>query len=147
MKKLALLLLPMALASLTGCTSGGEENKQSEQDFSGKITINFWHTFGDKAETALEGKIAQFTRLVKDNEGVDVEVVLTYQGAYKDMPKKVTTGIATGDNPTIAIAYADHVADYLQLEADEPGKYVVNFDKYLKDESLTFGTDKYLGVE
>lgn len=145
MKKLALLLLPMALASLTGCTSGGEENKQSEQDFSGKITINFWHTFGDKAETALEGKVAQFSELVKKNEGVDVEVVLTYQGAYKDMPKKVTTGIAGGDNPTIAIAYADHVADYLQLEGNEPGKYVVNFDKFLKDESLTFGTDKYLG--
>ena len=146
MKKQILLLAPMAFLALTGCQKGGgKENQSSDQDFSGKITINFWHTFGDKPETALEGKVAQFEKLVKENEGVDVDVVLSYQGAYKDMPKKVTTGIATGDNPTIAIAYADHVADYLDLEGNDAGKYVVNLDKFLKDESLTFGTDKYLG--
>lgn len=146
MKKVALLLIPLALTALAGCTGpSGDQSKDSGNDsFSGKITINFWHTFGDKAETALEGKVAKFVELVKQNENVDVEVVLSYQGAYKDMPKKVTTGIATGDNPTIAIAYPDHVADYLALE-DEPGKYVVNLDKYLKDDSVTFGTDSYLG--
>ena len=146
MKKISLVLIPLALTALAGCTGpSGQQSKDSNNDgFNGKVTINFWHTFGDKAETALEGKVDKFVELVKANEGVDLEVVLSYQGAYKDMPKKVTTGIATGDQPTIAIAYADHVADYLALE-DEPGKYVVNLDKYLKDDAITFGTDAYLG--
>lgn len=156
MKKTSLLLFPLLMASLIGCNNGGEgEQSQvsgsgqpgqssSQQAYTGEITINFWHTFGDKAETALEGKINTFKSLVKQNENVDIKVNLAYQGAYKDMPKKVTTGIATGDQPTIAIAYADHVADYLALE-DKPGKYVVNFDKYLNDTALTFGTDAYLG--
>lgn len=141
-KKIGLLLLPLTFATLVGC--GGKSDDGPSEDTS-KITINFWHTFGDKAETALEKKIAAFTDLVKKNEDVDVEVKLSYQGAYSDMPKKVMTGIASGDMPNIAIAYADHVADYMYFEGDQAGKYVVNFDKFLKDPDLTFGTDKYLG--
>ena len=143
MKKIALILIPLALTSLVGC---GKKNTSSNSGgFEGTIKINFWHTFGDKAETALEGKVAKFVELVKANENVDVEVSLSYQGAYKDMPKKVMTGIAGGDMPNIAIAYPDHVADYMDFEGGNEGKYVVNFDKYLNDPALTFGTDKYLG--
>ena len=138
MKKAGILLLPLTLAAMTGC---GNKNN----NYNGEITINFWHTFGDKAENAMESKVKKFVELVKENEGVDLEVVLSYQGAYKDMPQKVITGLATGDMPTIAIAYPDHVAQYMNQEGNNPGKYIVNFDKFLKDESLTFGTDKYLG--
>ena len=141
-KRISLILIPLALTALVGCGgAGGESTPSGTPD---KVTVTFWHTFGQKAQAALEGKIESFKKLVKENEGVEVEVDLSYQGAYKDMPKKVTTGIATGDSPTIAIAYADHVADYFALE-DEPGKYVVNLDQFLNDASLTFGTDKYLG--
>lgn len=138
MKKVSLLMFPLILASLAGCNGGGGNN-------SGKVVINFWHTFGQKPEAALKSKIADFVKKVKEKEGVDVEVVLSYQGGYKDMPSKVTTGIATGESPTIAIAYADHVADYLALEGEEPGKYVVNFDKFLKDSAVTFGTEADYG--
>ena len=138
MKKVSLLMFPLILASLAGCNGGGNNN-------SGKVVVKFWHTFGQNPEAALKSKIADFVKKVKDKEGVDVEVVLSYQGGYKDMPSKVTTGIATGESPTIAIAYADHVADYLALEGNEPGKYVVNFDKFLKDSALTFGTEPALG--
>jgi len=138
MKKVSLLMFPLILASLAGCNGGGNNN-------TGKVVINFWHTFGQKPEAALKSKIADFVEKVKKQEGVDVEVVLSYQGGYKDMPSKVTTGIATGESPTIAIAYADHVADYLALEGEEPGKYVVNFDKFLKDSAVTFGTEADYG--
>ena len=138
MKKVSLLMFPLILASLAGCNGGGNNN-------TGKVVINFWHTFGQKPETALKNKVAEFTKKVKEKDGVDVEVVLSYQGGYKDMPSKVTTGIATGESPTIAIAYPDHVADYLALEGSDVGKYVVNFDKFLKDSTATFGTDAYLG--
>lgn len=138
MKKVSILMFPLLIASLAGCNGGGNNN-------SGKVVVKFWHTFGQKPEAALKSKIENFVKLVKENEGVDVEVELSYQGAYKDMPSKVKTGIATGDQPTIAVAYPDHVADYLAFEADEPGKYVVNFDKFLKDSAVTFGTEAYYG--
>ena len=138
MKKVSILMFPLLIASLAGCNGGGNNN-------SGKVVVKFWHTFGQKPEAALKSKIENFVKLVKENEGVDVEVELSYQGAYKDMPSKVKTGIATGDQPTIAVAYPDHVADYLAFEADEPGKYVVNFDKFLKDSTATFGTEAYYG--
>ncbi len=148
MKKVSLLLFPLLLTSLTGCggNGGGNESKlDSSSNQPSKVTINFWHTFGQKPQAAFIAKAKEFVRLVKENEGIDVEVVESYQGGYKDMPSKVTTGIATGDQPTIAVAYADHVADYLALEGNDTGKYVVNYDKFLKDDKLTFGTDKYLG--
>ena len=138
MKKVSILMFPLLIASLAGCNGGGNKND-------GKVVVNFWHTFGQKPEAALKSKIENFVKLVKENEGVDLEVNLSYQGAYKDMPSKVKTGIATGDQPTIAVAYPDHVADYLAFEADEPGKYVVNFDKFLKDSTATFGTEAYYG--
>ena len=148
MKKISLVLIPLCLSALVGCNnqnSDASNGNDNSGESASKVTISFWHTFGDKAETALEGKVNAFKKLVKENEGIDVEVELSYQGAYKDMPKKVTTGIATGDMPTIAIAYADHVADYFAQEDGQEGKYVVNLDKFLKDSSLTFGTDAYLG--
>ncbi len=138
MKKVSLLMFPLIIASLVGCNGGGNNN-------TGKVVVNFWHTFGQKPEAALKSKVADFTKIIKEKEGVDVEVVLSYQGGYKDMPSKVTTGIATGESPTIAVAYPDHVADYLALEGSEVGKYVVNFDKYLKDSAVTFGTEPNLG--
>ena len=150
MKKIALLLIPLAITALTGCgtkkeetTSGGSSGGGSE--VTGKVKVTFWHTFGQKPEAALQGKVDTFKQLVKQNENVDVEVELAYQGGYKDMPQKVKTGLATGDSPTIAIAYADHVADYIDFENGQEGKYVVNYDKFLKDANLTFGTDSYLG--
>ena len=138
MKKVSILMFPLLIASLAGCNNGGNNN-------TGKVVINFWHTFGQKPEAALKSKVADFTKIIKEKEGVDVEVVLSYQGGYKDMPSKVTTGIATGESPTIAVAYPDHVADYLALEGSEAGKYVVNFDKFLKDSAVTFGTEPDLG--
>lgn len=140
MKRTKLFLLPVLLLGLAACnkSSGGEEQAN-------KAKIVFWHTFGQKPLTALQNKVDSFIKLVKDNEGVEVEVELDYQGGYNDMPQKVTTGIATGDMPTIGVAYADHVANYMAAEAGEAGKYVVNLDKYINDADLTFGKDKYLG--
>ena len=138
MKKITLLMFPLLLGSLAGCNNGGNNS-------SGKVVINFWHTFGQKPEAALKSKVADFVKRVKEKEGVEVEVNLAYQGGYKDMPSKVTTGIATGESPTIAIAYADHVADYLALEGSDVGKYVVNFDTFLKDSKVTFGTEPDYG--
>ena len=133
MKKRALLfIIPLIAGGLAGCTGSGTKA------FDGKPTVTFWHTFGQIPLASLEKKVETFKKLVLENEGVEVAVELSYQGAYKDMPKKVTTGLATGEAPTIAVAYPDHVADYFQ-EEDVEGKYVVNLDTFINDSNLTFG--------
>ena len=69
MKKIPFLLIPLALTALVDCGGGNNDNPsdKSQGDYSGKVVVNFWHTFGDKVEKALEGKIAQFEKLVKEN--------------------------------------------------------------------------------
>lgn len=138
-KSCVILPLIAVAGTLASCGNGG-----GDEETTGKISIDFWHTFGDKPESALQEQVDKFVKLVKDNEGVDVEVNLSYQGAYKDVPSKVNNGMRDGELPTMVIAYADHVANYMEFEGGTPGKYVVDLDKFINDPELTFGTDSYL---
>ena len=135
-KSYVILPLIAIAGSLASCGPKTEEKG---------IVIDFWHTFGDKPEAALQDKVDQFVKLVKENEGVDVTVNLSYQGAYKDVPNKVNNGMRDGELPTMVIAYADHVANYMEFENGNAGKYVVNLDTYINDEKVGFGKERYLG--
>ncbi len=137
MKKLIKLTLGMvvaagALASMSACGSKDE----------GGIKIVFGHTFGDKIETAVGKYVDKFVSLVAENEGVDLEVELQYLGGYSDVSTKVTTYYNDGTCPTMTIAYPDTVADFIKNFGTD---HVVNFDDYMDDEEIGFGTDKYLG--
>lgn len=138
MKKIikTICLLGASAMSLALASCGGGE--------SDKIVIDFWHTFGDKAESSLQTQVDKFVQKIKTAEDVDVEVKLTYKGGYSDMPKMITTAIAGGDSPTIAVAYPDHVADYIKLEGDTAGKYVVNLQEFIDNPETTFGTEAFL---
>lgn len=138
MKKIikTICLLGASTMSLALASCGGGE--------SDKIVIDFWHTFGDKAESSLQTQIDKFVQKIKVHDGVDVEVKLTYKGGYADMPQMITTAIAGGDSPTIAVAYPDHVADYIKLEGNNPGKYIVNLQDFIDDPATTFGTESFL---
>ena len=92
-------------SSLAGCGS----------TFNG-LTINFWHTFGKTPADAIQAKAELFAKLVKENEGVDVRIQFTYKGAYSDMVGLVNKSFASGETPTIAVAYPDHIADYFASE-------------------------------
>ena len=153
MKNLKLTPFIALLLCLSACGGGGNSESKTEssggdssssEPAGGEVTVRFWHTFGDKIETALEKRVAKFQEIVKQNEGVDVKVELAYQGAYTDMVNKVTLGFQTGESPTIAVAYPDHVAEYLYLE-DKPGKYVVDMDPYMSDAKYGFGKESYYG--
>ncbi len=127
-----LMALGMSSA-LAGCGS----------QFNG-LTITFWHTFGKTPADAIQAKADAFAKLVKNNEGVDVRVQFTYKGAYSDMVGLVTKSFASGETPTIAVAYPDHVADYFAAETT-PGQYVVDMSKLANDPSIGFGKESYLG--
>ena len=134
--KAILLALPLMLATLTGCGK-----KQS----SNNIKIKFWHTFGQSIVDGFKEKITDFTKAVKENDGVNVEVEMAYQGTYDDMGAKIAKGYSVNNKPTLAVAYPDNVSDYLAIGASANDEFVVNLDKYIKDDKVGFGKEAWLG--
>lgn len=107
-------------------------------------TIEFWHTSGQGLTEFYERAASDFTKLVKENEGVDITIKCSYQGGYDDIYDKITKSFASGSTPTLAIAYPDHVADYLALEKTA-GQYVVNLKTLADDSSVGFGKEGWIG--
>ena len=128
------ILMMGAMSGLTGC--GGD-------NFSG-ITINFWHTFGQTVVAGFEESATEFAKLVKQNEGVDVRVKFTYKGGYSDVLGEVGKSFSVGGNPTITVAYPDHVADYFASESTK-GEFVVNLQPYADNAEYGFGKESWLG--
>ena len=126
----------MSLAATAGMSACGDK-------FDG-LTINFWHTFGKTPADAIEAKAQDFAKLVEQNEGVKLRVKFTYKGGYSDMVGLVNKSFASGETPTIAVAYPDHVADYFAAEKT-PGQYVVDLSKFVNDPAIGFGKEAYLG--
>ena len=135
--KTFLLALPLLMGALTGC--GGNNNTSKG------ITIKFWHTFGQTVVDGLKSKINDFQKLVKENDGVDVTVDMKYQGGYDDIAKLVSDGFAVKNTPTIAVAYPDNVADYIEVGKSANEDFVVNLDKFIKSNDVGFGKEKWLG--
>ena len=109
-----------------------------------EVDIIFWSAQGQKAINALKDVGRDFVDLVYKNEGVKVKLDISYQGDYDAVAKKISKGYATGNTPTIAIAYPDNVAKFL-LDEKNPGDFVVNLEKYMNNPDYGFGTDTYLG--
>ena len=154
--KAFLLAIPLLLTGLTGCGGNNEEpqpssDQPSAQSDSGAapsvkaVTVKFWHTFGQTVVDGLKAKIEAFSKLVKEQEGVDVTIDLKYQGGYDDIAKKIADGYAVMNTPTIAVAYPDNVADYIEVGKSANAEYVVNLDKFIKSNEVGFGKEKWLG--
>ena len=134
--KTFLLALPLVMGALTGC--GGNNGSKG-------ITIKFWHTFGQTVVDGLKSKIADFKKLVKENDGVDVEVDMKYQGGYDDIAKLISDGFAVKNTPTIAVAYPDNVADYIEVGKSAGVDFVVNLDQFIGSAEVGFGKESWLG--
>ena len=128
-------------------SQGGGGNSQSEQPggiakpTQKDVTIDFWHTFGQGIEEGVTAEVEKFVKLVKDNDGVNLKINLSKEGSYTDIQSKIDTGFNGGNVPTLAVAYPDHVANYLGKHA----KYVQNLDNYISDPNIGFGKEAYLG--
>ncbi len=136
------LLLLSACADASGGVSSSGLSSSSSNAASSPIAIDFWHTFGQKAQEGIETKAAEFSKIIKEKQGVEVTIRLTYQGAYADVLGKIEKGLGAGNTPTMAIAYPDHVANYLSIS---DGSLVYNLDDYINDEEIGFGKQSYLG--
>lgn len=131
------LLLTVSLLSMVSFSSCGN-NANSDT-----LTIHFWHTFGQDIQNNLSSKINEFEKLVLEETGTKVDIELDYQGGYDDIKNKIIRGFSSGDTPTIAVAYPDHVAEYLSNESYDE-EYVVNLDNYMEDAKVGFAGEKYL---
>ena len=134
--KTLLVTLPLVVGGLSGCNNTG-----SKAD----VTIKFWHTFGQTVVDGLKSKIADFKKLVKENDGVDVNVEMKYQGGYDDIAKLISDGFSVKNTPTIAVAYPDNVADYIEVGKSAGVDFVVNLDQFIKSSEVGFGKESWLG--
>lgn len=133
-KILNLISLPILLVSLFSCNGNNKEKNNK---------IMFWHTFGQSLTDELEAKASDFEKIIKENEGVDVDIQFSYIGSYDDIQNQIEKGFAVGNTPTIAVAYPDHVASYLSHE-DFDEEFVYNLDNLMHDPEIGYGTNSYL---
>lgn len=170
--KYLVLALPLLLTGLAGCgkssghKSSSAESQTSSQTSSGgqssqssgggqssstvdpevkSVKVKFWHTFGQTIVDGLKSKITAFKAAVKEHDGVDVDVEMTYQGGYDDIAKKISDGYSVNNRPTIAVAYPDNVADYLEIGKSNNEQFVVNLDKFINSNTVGFGKENWLG--
>ena len=129
---------------ITSSSSSNSSKNDSTNNPNGTIELSFWHTFGKSIQEELSKQIDSFTKLVKENEGVDVNITASYQGSYDDLESKITKALATADAPNITVAYPDHVANYLE-SGDADHQFVVNLDDYITNDTYGLGKDLYLG--
>lgn len=130
-----------------GDTTATENTTVTNSDApEGTVVIDFWHCSGQAIIDSFTKYINKFQKLVKEKEGVDVQIRLAYQGGYPDILNKITKGFATNNYPTLAIAYPDHVADYLAVEKN-PGDFVVDLTSYANDSKIGFGKEDWIGDE
>ena len=156
-----LLAIPLLMTGLVGCGSGNNDQPSQEPSIApsvapstddssaapsvSKVTVKFWHTFGQTVVDGLKAKIKTFAELVKQNDGVDVTIDMKYQGGYDDIAKKISDGYAVKNTPTIAVAYPDNVADYIEVGKSANAEYVVNLDQFINSNEVGFGKEKWLG--
>ena len=129
---------------ITSSSSSNSSKNDSTNNPNGTIELSFWHTFGKSIQEELSKQIDSFAKLVKENEGVDVNITASYQGSYDDLESKITKALATADAPNITVAYPDHVANYLE-SGDADHQFVVNLDDYITNDTYGLGKDLYLG--
>ena len=145
--KAFLLALPLLITACTGGNGGNNNRSSAASGDNGPITIKFWHTFGQTVVDGLKSKINDFKKLVKENDGVDVDVDLKYQGGYDDIAKLIADGYSVSNSPTMAVAYPDNVSDYLDIGKSANQEFVVNLDKFISSDTVGFGKEKWLGDE
>lgn len=134
MKKFLTLALTVLLTlSLAGCLNEREERKEIEVKVldelpDEKITITFWHVYGQGKSALLDEMIAEFEALYPN-----IEVDSVPQGGYSDLLQKTKKAIGTGVTPDLVVGYPDHFAEYLDLGG------IIPLDKFVAHE--TWGVD------
>lgn len=135
-----LTLFPVAAAMmLVACNGGGSStdssNTNTGTDSTGtgttgpiikeKTEIYFWNTFSYET---------QITNIINKFKEIEPNVTVTnvkQNGDYNDLKDMVVQGFAGDNYPDIAVAYPDHVAEYIDYNK------AINMDAYM--DNATYG--------
>ena len=142
-KKLFGIFLLCGSFLITSCGGSGEQINPDPNLNTDSTKVIFWHTFGQDIENVIKNKVEDFEELYKQETGVAIDVEMEYQGGYDEILGKVRLGYTSGNLPTIAVAYPDHVAEYLAIAGDK-NEYVYNLDEFMKDPEIGFASQDYL---
>lgn len=121
-----LLSASFLVTACGGGDNGGDANR-----------IIFWHTFGQDIANTVQNKIDEFEEIYEEANNVDIQIDFEYRGGYDEMLDAVSKGFGVGNVPTIAVAYPDHVADYLSLETNS-SKWVYDLEPFFNDSEIGF---------
>ncbi len=105
-----------------------------------KVTVEFWHSFGDAISPALESLVDKFEVEMKE-KGFDIDVNLVNKGGgYDGLRSAVNLGTSSNAIPTMILGYPDHFADYIQNDILLPlDDYVYSTDSNIALEGVTKG--------
>ena len=76
------------------------------------VTINFYHTMGEKLREVLDATLIRFNDMYPN-----IKVNHSQVGSYNDVRDQIKTEISVGAQPNLAYCYPDHVALYNQAKA------------------------------
>lgn len=130
---------PSTNSDSSGTGSGNDwETPADYQAFEGDpkeltTTIEMWHTFGESSSPNYNNLKAIVTEFQNRYPNITVNIVnhSSYDTIYTDLRYAVSAGTL----PTMAIAYPDHVADYLESGVVE------NMAGYASDPIIGLGVD------
>ncbi len=91
------------------------------------VEVQFWTGQSGPQDEALKKLAASFK-----TKYPNITVVVTYQGNYTDLYKKVTAAIAAGAPPDVSIGYQNDIANYIKSDA------VIPLDDMMKDPKIGF---------
>ena len=146
-KFLSLALVCLAASCAPGSNTGDSQAVASTSTGTNNsnetIVVPFWHTFGQKVKKAVDAKAEQFEKLILDNTGVKVKIDVqnTTGTTYDTIHDNIEKSFSTNATPSLAIAYPDHVADYLAADSS----YVYDISSFVNDSEIGFGKQSYLG--
>ena len=134
MKKfLTLLIMLIALVSVASCDNNpvpeGGVLEPDQIDTSKETVVTFYHANGAAIQEVIQEIIDNFQEDMYEQYGVRVTVEQTSQGDYDTLRQTIASSIASGNQPTVAQTYPDHVSLYLEGEA------VASLDKYIEHKS------------
>ena len=97
--------------SATSATTPVTPDMDEEFDPKKPVEITFWHTMGKTTgQPILDQIITAFNKIYPH-----IKVTNTQQGDYDKLNEIINNNISTGNLPTMAYAYEDHVAGYVDL--------------------------------
>lgn len=121
MKKLlafVLIFTAMFLTVACGGNGGGGNSVNDIPEYTEEqlkdltATVTFWHAMGQAKTEIIQTMIKGFNKKYPN-----ITVEIQNQGGYGDLRDKITKSIRTGDQPTVAQVYPDHVTLYMSGNA------------------------------